>query len=130
MSISWGDVALFVLPYGLVFAVGYAIGFMSRNGRIDRLQAIIARLTAEMNGVEIRTSRTEPAHEPAHEPVRPVQPRTAPGRTERPLYGPGHAADRTEPLPTGVRYVAAEGNADQPVSDDEYAEMVRSRTAR
>lgn len=120
-GIRWFDVAMFILPYALAFGIGCAIGFMCRNGRIDSLQANVRRLTAELNGEKIRTSRTEPPSR-----VRLVQPRTAPVRTGRPLYGPEHTADRTEPLPSGVRYVAsAEESTDRPVSDQEYADMVR-----
>lgn len=113
-----GQIGLFILPYAIVLAVGYVLGFMSRNSKIDTLQATITKQYAELNGIEIRTSRTE-------EPVRPVQPRTRTSRTARPMYGPEHSAARTEPLPTGVRYVAAAeaDEDDAPVSDREYVEM-------
>jgi len=103
----------FVLPYAVVFGLGFVFGFMSRNTGIDHLKAEIVQLKKALAGEEIRTSRTP-------EPVRPVQPRTPSARTEQPMYGPAHSAARTEPLPAGVRYVlAAEG--DEPISDAEYA---------
>lgn len=114
---------LFLGSYVLCAVAGFVLGFMSRNSRIDSLQAANLKLAAELSGDELRTSRTESRSEP----VRPVQPRTAPGRTGRPMYGPEHAADRTEPLPTGVRYVPADVPGDRPVSDQEYADMVRAR---
>lgn len=111
---------MYVLPYVLVFGLGYVLGFMSRNGTVDKLTADAFKLRKALAGEEIRTSRTEPVQEPVQTPVRPVQPRT---RT-------GHRAGRTEPLPTGVQYVAAAEGArtaelgdDEPVSDLEYARM-------
>jgi len=114
-----------VLPYVFVLGLGFVLGFCVRSRTVDRLQAKIIKLVAERDGIEIRTSsRTEPVREP----VRPVQPRTRPNRTGMPMYGPEHTAARTEPLPTGVRYVAAaEGNEDRPMSDQEYADMMRAQ---
>lgn len=116
------DIGLSLLPYAGSFGVGFAIGFMSRNSRVDSLMATITKLKAELNGEEIRTSRYDAGTRTAPEntAVRPVQPRTRPNRTGLGMYGPTHSAARTEPLPTGVQYVAvAEG--DEPVSDQEYA---------
>lgn len=118
MTINWGAVLAFMIPYVLVFIVAYLLGFMGRNGRIDSLQATITKLTAELNGVEIRTSRTEPTEKPVHV----AQPRTVRSRPVMQTFGPGHSAARTEPLPDGVQYVAA-AEADEPVSDRAYFEM-------
>lgn len=118
---NWFSIITTVLPYTLVFGLGFVIGFMSRNSRIDKLMADARKLRAELSGEQIRTSsRTEP--------VRPVQPRTHTPRTEQPMYGPAHSATRTEPLPTGVRYVVAaeERTDDEPISDDEYARRYMS----
>jgi hypothetical protein len=114
------DIALYLLPYVLVFGVAYVLGFMSRNGTVDRLGAEVVKLKAELSGVEIRTSCTEPDPEP----VRPVQPRTRTPRTLSPAYSPEHSAARTEPIPDFVRYVAAaEGSTidDPMMTDAEYA---------
>lgn len=117
------DIGLYLLPYAIVLAVGFVLGFMSRNSRIDSLQATIGKLTAELNGTEIHTSRaSEQAAAGVRTAVRDVQPRTAGTGTRLPMYGPAHSATRTEPLPTGVQYVIA-AEADEPVSDREYAEM-------
>lgn len=123
------DIGLFLLPYVIVFAVGGVLGYMSRNSKIDKLNADLYRAQCERDGIEIRTSRAEPRTEPVREPVRPVQPRTRPAGTARPAYAPGHSATRTEPLPSGMSYVAAEGIDDQPMSDAQYADMMRARFA-
>lgn len=114
------DIALYLLPYVLVFAVAYVLGFMSRNGTVDSLSAEVVKLKAELSGVEIRTSRTEP--EP--EPVRPVQRRTRTAGTEWPPFGHEHAPTRTEPLPIGARYVPVRAEEDEPMTDQEYADFV------
>jgi hypothetical protein len=124
------DVGMFLFPYVLVFALGGVLGFLSRNGTVDRLGAENLKLKAELSGVEIRTSRTEPDPEP----VRPVQRRTGTARTAKPAYGPVHTGVRTETLPAGVRYVAAtaeetgawlaDPESDRPMTDDEYAQYV------
>lgn len=124
MSEFLANAGLFLLPYAIVLGVGYVIGFMSRNSKIDSLMATIKKQQAELNGEEIRTSRYVPGTRtaPESEPVRPVQPRTRPNRTGQPMYGPAHSAARTEPLPTGVRYVAP-AEDDEPVSDRQYVEL-------
>jgi hypothetical protein len=117
MKLNWFDVIMFLLPYVVAFGFGFVVGFMSRNGTIDKLQATITRLTAQINGVEIRTGRTEPTEKPVRVPV----PRTVRTRPEMPMYGPAHSATRTEPLPSGVQYVAA-AEDDEPISDRMYAD--------
>jgi hypothetical protein len=125
MNVPWGDFGLFLLPYALTFLVGFVLGFMSRNSRVDRLGADLKRAQAEAAGTEIRTSR---------EPEPAVQ--LPPGLTS--LVRPGHRTKpgtaRTAPLPTGVRYVPADvqdvpspgthEDDDRPVSDVEYVQLM------
>lgn len=114
------DVGMFLLPYVLVFAVAYVLGFMSRNGTVDRLSADVLKLRVALSGEEIRTSRTVPDAEP----VPAVQRRTGTARTQTPMFSPGHAATRTEPLPAGVQYVVTAAEEDEPMTDAEYAEFI------
>lgn len=103
------DIVTYLLPYVGTFAVAFVLGRMSRNSLIDRLNADLIR------------TRTAPDPEP----VPAVQPRTRTAGTRTPMYGPEHAATRTEPLPAGVRYVmTSSAEEDKPMTDAEYAAFV------
>lgn len=93
--------------------VGMALGFCLRSHSVDKLRAEIVQLRAALDGRQIRTSKGSEA---------PVQPPARPVGTRRPTMTPGHAATRTEPLPSNVRYLAERSEGDVPISDADYAE--------
>jgi hypothetical protein len=122
------DVLLFVLPYAMTLGLGYTLGFLSRSSHIDRLGADVNRLKAELANTPIRTGRTTYVRAPV--PSRTA--RTVPAVPEhlehvrKPAYGPVASGARIETLPAGVSYVVAgEVTDDRPMSDEEYAELIR-----
>lgn len=104
-------------------ALGFALGFMSRNSKIDKLSSEIWNLRASARQAEPGTGGAE----------RAPQARSARPAPHRPTVPVRHAAARTAPLPTGISYViAAEGDVpddDRPMTDHEYAELMRRRAS-
>lgn len=93
------NVLLYLLPYIATGALCFTVGFMVRNGRIDRLTREVLALNLEASGRVVRTSAS---------PEGTVQAPVRTAGTQRPVPVPEHTGERTEPLPGHIRYVPAE----------------------